>query len=223
MQIARTLRAWACLGGLATAVLFVIGAILLFDGPSDSSPAKMTAYYTDSGHRNTIHLGWILAGLGIFAFLWFTAAVREAVAETERTDPSGGTFLSTVVALGGGVFAAAAVVVVGSTDGLKTMSDDTYRHTVYSGVIHGAGDASYMMLVTAGGVGLAVMIFAVSAWILSAHALPRWLGYFGLFAGLCALVSLFFFTMLVWLLWLAVTSIVLFAASRRRAPAAVLA
>jgi hypothetical protein len=127
------------------------------------------------------------------------------------------------VALGGGVFAAAAVVVVGSTDGLKTMSDDTYRHTVYSGVIHGAGDASYMMLVTAGGVGLAVMIFAVSAWILSAHALPRWLGYFGLFAGLCALVSLFFFTMLVWLLWLAVTSIVLFAASRRRAPAAVLA
>jgi hypothetical protein len=63
----------------------------------------------------------------------------------------------------------------------------------------------------------------VSAWILSAHALPRWVGYFGLFAGVCAIASLAFFTMLVWLLWLATTSIVLFAASRRRAPEAALA
>src|SRR5215813_14099825 len=94
VQIARTLRGWACLGGLATAVLFVIGAILLFDGPSDSSPAKMTAYYTDSGHRTTTHIGWILAGFGIFAFVWFLAALREAVAETEREHPDGGTFLS---------------------------------------------------------------------------------------------------------------------------------
>jgi hypothetical protein len=222
VQAARTLRTWASLGGLATAVLFVVGAILLFDGPSDSSPAKMTAYYTDAGHRNTIHIGWVLTGFGVFAFLWFLAALREAVAETERSNPSDGTLLSTLVTVGGGVFAAVAIVVIGSTDGLKTMSDDTYQHTVYSGVIHGAGDAGYSMLVT-GGVALAVMIFAASAWILSAHALPRWLGWFGLFAGLCAIVSLFFFTMLVWLLWLAVMSIVLFAASRRRAPVAALA
>lgn len=216
MQVARTLRAWACLGGVVTTILFVVGAILLFDGPYDSSPAKMTAYYTDSGHRTSTHIGWVLSGLGVFAFLWFLAALREAVAEAERRDPSSGAFLSTLVGIGGAVFAAVAVVVDGSTDGLKTMSDDTFHHTVYSGVIHGASDAGYVMLVT-GGVGLATMIFAVSAWVLSTRELPKWIGWLGLVAGVCAIFSLFFFTMLVWLLWLVVTSIALFARSRRPA------
>jgi hypothetical protein len=38
------LRAWSSLGGIAFAVLAVVGAIFLYDGPQASSPKKMTAW-----------------------------------------------------------------------------------------------------------------------------------------------------------------------------------
>ena len=60
------LRAWSSLGGLAFTVLAVVGAVLLYDGPSDSSPAKMTAWYSSAGHRDHINLGWVLTGLALY-------------------------------------------------------------------------------------------------------------------------------------------------------------
>src|SRR4029079_6568476 len=76
----RALRAWGSLGGLAFVVLFVIGSALIFDGPNgDESPAKWIAFYGDSGHRDRINIGWILAGLGVFCFLWFVASLRDTV------------------------------------------------------------------------------------------------------------------------------------------------
>jgi len=43
------LARWGALGGILYVVLFVIGAILLFDGTpdGDASPAKVIAYYSD--------------------------------------------------------------------------------------------------------------------------------------------------------------------------------
>ena len=55
------LRAWSSLGGLAFTVLAVVGAVLLYDGPSDSSLAKMTAWYSSGSHRSHINIGWVLA------------------------------------------------------------------------------------------------------------------------------------------------------------------
>jgi hypothetical protein len=101
-------------------------------------------------------------------------------------------------------------------DGIKTMSDDTYHHAVYSGVIHAASDASYIMVVT-GGAALAAFIFATSLAIRRAEILPSWLGWFGYVAGVAAIFSVVFFTMLVWLLWIAVVSVSLFLRSRQAA------
>jgi hypothetical protein len=67
---------------------------------------------------------------------------------------------------------------------------------------------------------LAAMIFAFSLTILATRILPRWLGWFGIVAGIAALASIVFLTMFVWLLWIAVTSLLLFASSRKAAPAA---
>src|SRR5262245_12711239 len=43
---------WAALGGVAYVVLFVVGIILIFDNEPDTSsaPAKIIAFYSDSGH-----------------------------------------------------------------------------------------------------------------------------------------------------------------------------
>jgi hypothetical protein len=203
------LRLWSSLSGLLFVVLAVVGVLFLFDGPSDGSPAKMTAYYTSSSHRAHINIGWVLTGLGLFALIWFVAALRERVVASEQGD----TFLSTVVLIGGTVYVAVAMAAIAVAGGIKTMSDDTYHHTVYSGVIHAAGDASYVLTVTAG-VAMASLIFATSIAVRRYAILPRWISWFGFVAGVAAVFSLFFLTMIIWLIWVAAASITLFLVSR---------
>jgi hypothetical protein len=203
------LRAWSDLAGIVFAILAVVGAVFLYDGPTDSSPAKMAAWYSSSGNRTHINIGWVLTGLALLFLIWFVAAVRERVAAAEHGD---GAFLSTLVTIGGTVFVAAGVCQIGIASGIKTMSDDTYHHQVYSGLIHAAGDASYIIL-AGSGIAMASMIFAVAAAALSYGLLPRWVGWFGVVAGVAAVLSLFFFTMIVWLLWLAVASVMLYVRS----------
>ena len=207
------LRLWSSLSGLVFVVLAVVGSALLFDGPSDSSPAKMTSWYTSSSNRAHVNVGWILTGLGLFALIWFVAALRERVRESEQASPEQGTFLSTIVLVGGTVYIAVAMAGVAVADGIKTMSDDTYNHTVYSGVIHAASDASYLLVVT-GGAAMAALIFATSIAVRRYAILPRWISWFGFAAGVAAIASIIFFTMLFWLLWVAVASVTLFLAMR---------
>lgn len=209
----RGLRLWSSLGGLVFVVLAVVGALLLFDGPSDSSPAKMAAWYGSSSNRGHVNIGWILTELSLFSLIWFVAALRERVHAAEQASAEQGTFLSTIVLAGGTIYVAVAMAGVALTDGIKTMSDDTYHHQVYSGLIHAAGDASYVIL-AGSGIAMASLIFAVALAVFAYGLLPRWVGWFGVVAGIAAIFSLFFFTMLVWLLWVAVASLLLF----RRSP-----
>jgi hypothetical protein len=209
------LRAWSSLAGIAFVVLAVIGAVFLYDGPQGSSPAKMAAWYGSGSNRTHINIGWVLTGLALLCLIWFVAAVRDRVAAAEQAEAPGASFLSGLVTIGGTAFVAAGVCQIGIASGIKTMSDDTYHHQVYSGLIHAAGDASYIIL-AGSGVAMASLIFAVALATLNFGLLPRWVGWFGVVAGVAAIFSLFFFTMLVWLLWIAVTSVVLY----MRAPAA---
>jgi hypothetical protein len=210
------LRAWSSLGGIAFSVLAVVGAIFLYDGPQDQSPAKMAAWYGSGSNRTHINIGWVLTGLALLCLIWFVAGLRERVAVAEQADAPGASFLSTLVTIGGTAFAGAGFVQIGLASGIKTMSDDTYHHQVYSGIIHAAGDASYVIL-AGSGVAMASLIFAFSLAVFAYGLLPRWAGWFGVVAGVAAIFSLFFFTMLVWLLWLAVVSVLLYA----RAPSPV--
>jgi hypothetical protein len=214
----RGLRLWSSLSGLVFVVLAVVGSALLFDGPSNSSPAKMAAWYGSGSHRWHINLGWILTGLGLFALIWFVAALRERVRASEQAASEDGTFLSTIVLVGGTVYVAVAMAGIAVADGIRTMSDDTYHHQVYSGVIHAASDAAYILVVTAG-VAMAALIFASAVAVRRYAILPRWVGWFGFVAGVAAIFSVIFFTMLVWLLWVAVASVLLFLQSRPEAAA----
>jgi hypothetical protein len=210
----RALRAWGSLGGLAFVVLFIVGSALIFDGPNgDEPPAKYASFYGDSGHRDKINIGWILAGLGLFCFLWFVASLRDTVRRV-GADGDGDGMLGFLVTIGGTAYAAVTLLAIGEAAGVRTMSDDTFQHQVFPGVIHGNDDAVYVGHAT-GTAALAVMILAFATAVLATRALPRWLGWFGLLAALAALLSLLFVTMFVWLLWIAVTSIVLFAWNRR--------
>jgi hypothetical protein len=90
-------------------VLAVVGAVFLYDGPQDKSPAKMAAWYGNSSNRTHINIGWVLTGLSLLCLIWFVAGVRERVAFVEQRETPGASFLSTLVTIGGTVFVAACV------------------------------------------------------------------------------------------------------------------
>src|SRR5438552_6212743 len=118
---------WAALSGAVYVVLFVVGTIVLFSGAKggDDPPATVIKWYSDSGHRDRINVGWVLIGLSIFFLLWFIAALRRAVS---AGDCNG--ILPSVVTIGGSIYAALALVAVAINDGIRTMNDDTFQHRV---------------------------------------------------------------------------------------------
>src|SRR4051812_35783751 len=91
---------WAGLGGILYVALFIAGSIVAFSGAptGDDRPAKYVAYYSDSGHRDRIGLGWALVVLGVFFFLWFLSALIQII----RSVDSDG-FFTTLVTVGGAV------------------------------------------------------------------------------------------------------------------------
>lgn len=197
---------WAFLGGVLYVVLFVIGTIVLFSGAAggDDSPAKVIAYYSDSGHRDRINIGWILIGLSLFFLMWFIAALRRAVAAVD-----GEGILTNIVGLGGGVYVALALAAVAINDGIRTMSDDTYQHRVFPELIHAADDAGWVIHAS-GAAGLAAMIIAASLAFKWAGVWPNWAGWLGTVIGILSLAAIIFFPQFLFLAWILVVSFVMF-------------
>ena len=205
---------WAALCGAVYVVLFVIGTIVLFAGTKggDDPPSVVRDYYSDSGHRDRIHFGWILVGLSIFALLWFIAALRRNVSAGDR-----GGLLTSMVGIGGTLYAALALVAVSIEDGIKTMSDDTYRHQVFPELIHAADDAGWVIH-AAGAAGLAAMIIASSYAFMARGTWPRWAGWVGIAVGILSLASIVFFPQFLFLLWILVVSVLMFLRPERYEP-----
>jgi hypothetical protein len=212
------IQRWATLGGVAYVVLFLVGVILTYSGAVDTSsaPAKVIAYYSDSGHRDRVNIGWVLGGLGLFFFLWFLSALRQAVRRLEADDG----FLTGLTTIGGAVYATLTLAALALETGIRTMSDDTYHHTVYPGLIHAADDVSWV-LHASGGAGAAAMVIAASLAALRAGAVATWAGWLGIVAGILSLGLLIFFPWFVLALWILVVSIGMFVRAGRAPRAAV--
>jgi hypothetical protein len=206
------LARWAALGGIAYVALFIVGNILLFSGApdSDASPSEVSKYYMDSGHRDKIGIGWVLAGLGVFFFLWFLSSLRRTVRRHEGEDG----FLTALTTIGGVVYASLALAALAVNMGIRTMSDDTYHHEVYTGLIHAANDVGYVLHAT-GGAGAAAMIIAASLAALRAVVVPAWAGWLGVVAGILALGSIAFLPQAAIALWILIVSVLLFVRGAR--------
>jgi len=204
-RVGRPIERWAALGGILYVALFIVGTILLFSGEpdGDATPAQVVAYYRDSGHRDKIGFGWIAAGLGLFFFLWFVGALREAIRSID-----GDGLYARMTTIGGVVYASLALSAIALNMGIRTMSDDTYQHEVYPDLIHAANDAGYVLHAT-GGAGAAAMIFAATLAAMRARRIAPWLGWLGLLCGLAALASIAFFPQVLLALWIVVASVAL--------------
>jgi hypothetical protein len=209
---------WAALGGVAYVVLFVIGVILIFGNSPDSSgaPGKIVEYYSKSSNRTTMNIGWALGALGVFFFLWFVSALRQTVRRLEADDG----LLAGITAIGGTVYGTLTLASLALEVGIRTMSDDTYHHQVYPGIIHAADDAGWVVHAS-GGAGLGAMIIAASLAGLRAGAVPRWAGWLGIVIGIIGLFLVIFFPWFVAAIWILVVSIGMFVRAGRAPAAAV--
>lgn len=196
---------WAGLAGMFYVALFVIGSVVSYSGQPDSGdpPAKLIAYYGDSGNRDQISIGWLLVIIGIFFFVWFVGALRESL----RSLDGDGLFAG-VATVGGAAYAACTLAAFSIEAAIKTMSDDTYQKQVFPELIHAAGDTAYV-LHSAGGAAIGAMMVAASLAALRARALPGWLGWLGVLAGVVAIASITFIPWLVIAAWIVVTSVLL--------------
>ena len=122
--------------------------------------------------------------------------------------------------MGGVVYATLSLAALAVETGIRTMSDDTYHHTVYPGLIHAADDVGWV-LHASGGVGLAAMIIAASLAALRARAVPTWAGWLGIVVGILALGLIIFFPWFLVAIWILVVSIGLFLGAGRAPRAAV--
>lgn len=202
----RGLTEWAALGGVAFVVLFIAGLYFMFNGEPDlsESPEKVIEYFSDSGHRDRVTFGWMIAGLGVLFFLFFVASLRQTVSRFDREG-----VLATLTTLGGGIYAALALVAFALESAVRTMSDDTYQNQVYPELIHAAGDAGYIIHAT-GGAALGMMILAASIAFIRSGVVPKWAGWLGIIAALAGVASVLFISVFVWLLWILVVALVLF-------------
>jgi hypothetical protein len=91
-------------------------------------------------------------------------------------------------------------------EGILTMSDDTYRHAVDPMLVHAGNDVVYVVH-SAGGAAIGAAIIAVSIAAIGARALPAFVGWLSVAAGIVAIFSIFFIPWIVIALWLAIASI----------------
>ena len=194
------------LGGAAFVVLFVVGSIFMFGGQPDTSKnqQKVLDYWADSGNRDKLSIGWVIAGLGVLAFVWFVAAVRRRILDQQPDS-----FLAGAATIGGILYATSTMTAISLEIAVKTMSDDTYKHTVYPALIHAADDAGYVIH-AGGGVGIATFILAVSVAALRSGSVPKWAAVVSIVVGFISLAQIVFFPIFLMLLWVLVASIAMF-------------
>ena len=205
---ARTaLARWAGLGGIVYVVAVIIGVLLIKDGPdSDAPPSEVVAWWSDSGHRDRFFIAWIVFMLGLFALLWFIASLRAAVASFDDTG-----MLAQLALMGGAVYVALAGAAISLNAAVSTMSDDTYKHTVYPELIHAAGDA-FWVIHAAGFVGMSAMMIAAAVAALRGKVVRPWLGWLGVAVGIVSIAGIVGIPQILVGLWLIVVSVALFRA-----------
>jgi hypothetical protein len=194
---------------VAYVVLFIVGWTLALSGQpnSDAPPGKVIAYYSKASHRDKISWGWILVVIGVFFFLWFVGALRQAL---RRIEPDG--TLPAVATVGGAVYASLTLAGISVNAAIRTMSDDTFHHQVFPELIHAADDAGYV-LHASGGAGVAALMIATSVMVSRARLIPRWLGVLGIISGVLAIFSVFFFPQFLIAIWLLVAGVLVFRSS----------
>jgi hypothetical protein len=197
---------WVPGTGVVFAVLVIVATWLESDAPgSDASDASWTAYYADSGNRQSEEIAFVLIGLAGLCFLQFLGSLRGALARAEG-EPA----RITTAAIGSGVaFIAIAISAHAVATAVSwsvtwygsdyTVDPDTAR--LLAGLSYGL----YAMSLFAA----AAMALATATVALFMRAFPAWLGWLSVLATIAGVLGLLGLTGLVVLAWIVLLSLYL--------------
>lgn len=166
----------AAAGGIVGVVLFVVAIIVSGSPPTVDDDAQTVADFF-SDNRSRVLWGVFLQGLGLLAFLWFTAALVTAMREVGEARLATAAFGSFLLAFAiGGVAAMVRATLAFSvadagTDGVLAL----YHLAALTDVVSG--------LLVAG------LYVAVGATSLRTGLFPRWWGWISGLAGLWAVIN----------------------------------
>lgn len=176
------------LEGLTAAALMTASIYLIERQPGVGTTSGDLSWYADPGNRSTVELGLSLGTLGMVAFLWFMAVIRQRLAEREdqfhATAFLGSGIVFAILATTAAVCAAAPTLVV-HFGGEESLSDSTVAlaHGLWFGLwgIGASRFAGVFMAVTST---LGLRFGALPAWLArTGFVLGVLLGITGAFAG----------------------------------------
>ena len=193
------------IGGIAFGVLTFV-AIVISEAPGGSYSTSHIADYLSSGHRAVAIAAMYLGLLGVLGLVCLLVELRTALAETTAGR----------VVWGAGIAAAASFAV-----GWGVLGGQIFAHWEGGKKIVVAPPVTYLLgevgVIFIFGSAAALLGFALVALVVAARgALPGWLRWFALGAGLCGIAGPAFFPFFVLLLWAIAAGIWLL---RARSPA----
>jgi hypothetical protein len=197
---------WAPVAGIAFVVLMVVGSMLVGDVPHpDASQHEITGYLADTHRQMRNIVGAYLWIVGALAFLWFLVRLHNDLRRTE-----GGTGALSKLAFGAGVAFSAAWMTAAATFAsvayAVTLRDAPVTDSDLVRVLPPLGR---LELLLGGGFSGLLVLLATALVILRTGVLPRWLGWLGIVAAIALLVDVVYLTILPFLAWVLVGSVVM--------------
>jgi len=193
----------AGIGALAFAVLPIVGLIVAND-PGGTYKASDVADYVKSGHRPLVFLGLYLTGLGVAGLIPMLARLREAIADETRARVFWGLGIAAAAAFVAGLALTASVPVAMGYGGKGVVIAPAVTFTL--------SEAGWVVAAGAGGILLGCALFTF------ALAVPAWLRWSTLGAGVAAFAGAAWFPLALVIVWSLATGVWLLVANR--APAA---
>ncbi len=171
------MKLWLGISGLVFVALVVVSIFLVPNSPgTNATAAKVIAYYHN--YKTKLQVTSYLTEVAIFVGLFFFWYLRDFVAT------AAGKALATIGFAGAVVFAVSGAL----SAGLTWAATDAVGHMTGS-VMQGLNVLENDLVLTLTGAGTAVFLFATGLGIVRARmALPVWLGWLAVVAGVAALV-----------------------------------
>jgi hypothetical protein len=205
-------RFWPRLGslGIVFAVMLVAANVLIGNGPgTNASGASLIRYY--HAHKAAEVAGVFAVAVGVVAFSFFVASLRERLGRTED-----GSRLSSVVTAGGAIYAVGLLFMAALQIALIDAANNHMAGTAQT--LNVLGNDLWVPVVA----GLSVVALATGITALRGAALPKWLAWVSVALGVLALSGpIGGIAFLLAPVWTLVTGIVLMLdSSRNPTPAA---
>lgn len=203
---------WGPLTGVFAIVCWIVAFIISTNSlSSDSSDAKIAAYYTSHSHQIHDIVAFFIFLAGVLFLLGFLAALRSRLVDAEGAPGR----LSTL-AFGSGVASAVLwFLSVALFTGSAFTANDTGKFSLEPNTYRLVNDLGYVVWVGAVVVA-AIVVWAASAVALRSGVLPKWFAWIGVAAGILQLLAIFFIPAFIFWGWVVIASLLLVF---RRAPA----